>query len=56
MKKIFVTSLILVLAVAAMFTSCQKGGIDIGIAMPETHVARWVTDGKTTSSASNSRS
>jgi putative multiple sugar transport system substrate-binding protein len=32
---------------AAVFTSCKSGGkLDIGIAMPETHVARWVTDGE----------
>ncbi|MBN2444464.1 MAG: sugar-binding protein [Spirochaetales bacterium] len=45
MKKVLVTYLILLLAGVALFTGCQKSGIDIGIAMPETHVARWVTDG-----------
>jgi putative multiple sugar transport system substrate-binding protein len=46
MKKVLVTSLIIILAGVSLFTGCQKGGIDIGIAMPETHVARWVTDGE----------
>ncbi|MCL2806422.1 MAG: sugar-binding protein [Treponema sp.] len=43
MKKIAGVLLILVLAVS-MLVGCGKK-IDIGIAMPETHVERWVKDG-----------
>jgi putative multiple sugar transport system substrate-binding protein len=45
MKKIL--AVLLVLAVASsMMVSCKgKGGSLIGIAMPETHVLRWVKDG-----------
>ncbi|MCL2180355.1 MAG: sugar-binding protein [Treponema sp.] len=46
MKKI--TAVLLVLLLAASFTavSCKgSGGTLIGIAMPETHVMRWVKDG-----------
>jgi len=43
MKKIVAILLVLVLAVS-MLVGCGKK-IDIGIAMPETHVERWVKDG-----------
>jgi len=53
MKKV----LLLALAISMVLTgavfaggqgesSTSGGGLDIGIAMPETHVARWVTDGE----------
>jgi len=45
MKKLFAVFLVLLLA-ASMVVSCKKsGGTLIGIAMPETHVMRWVKDG-----------
>jgi len=45
MKKI-ATVLFALLVTAALLVSCQaKGGQLIGIAMPETHVLRWVKDG-----------
>jgi len=45
MKKIVAVSLVLLLA-ASMVISCKgSGGGLIGIAMPETHVLRWVKDG-----------
>ncbi|MDR0301693.1 MAG: sugar-binding protein [Treponema sp.] len=45
MKKITVTLLVL-LAAASLVVGCKKsGGAFIGIAMPETHVLRWVKDG-----------
>jgi len=45
MKKIVSVLLVLALAVG-MVVSCKgKGGALIGIAMPETHVLRWVKDG-----------
>jgi len=45
MKKIAASLLVLLLA-ATMVVSCKKaGGGLIGIAMPETHVMRWVKDG-----------
>jgi putative multiple sugar transport system substrate-binding protein len=43
MKKLVGVLLVLVLAVS-MLVSCAKK-VDIGIAMPETHVERWVKDG-----------
>lgn len=52
MKKAFLITLIAVLALGGMAfaggasETKAKGTLDIGIAMPETHVARWVTDGK----------
>jgi putative multiple sugar transport system substrate-binding protein len=45
MKK-FASSLLVLLLAASMVVSCKKsGGGLIGIAMPETHVMRWVKDG-----------
>ena len=45
MKKLSAILLVLLLA-ASMAVSCKKsGGTFIGIAMPETHVMRWVKDG-----------
>jgi len=45
MKKI--TTVLFVLMVAAsMLIGCGGGKIDVGIAMPETHVERWVKDGE----------
>ncbi|HOV62774.1 MAG TPA: sugar ABC transporter substrate-binding protein [Spirochaetia bacterium] len=58
MKKAFLVALIALLAIGGTVFAggaqetkggaqeTKKGGLDIGIAMPETHVARWVTDGK----------
>jgi putative multiple sugar transport system substrate-binding protein len=49
MKKALLTAVIAVLLVVGMplfAGGAQEGGLDIGIAMPETHVARWVTDGE----------
>ncbi|MCL2441341.1 MAG: sugar-binding protein [Treponema sp.] len=46
MKKFSAVLLILVLAAAMTVVSCgQRAGSLIGIAMPETHVMRWVKDG-----------
>jgi len=46
MKKIIATLLVL-LAITALVVGCKKDkGTLIGIAMPETHVLRWVKDGK----------
>ncbi len=44
MKKIILFTFIVLIA----FTGCKgkKEALNIGIAMPETHVARWVTDGE----------
>jgi putative multiple sugar transport system substrate-binding protein len=45
MKKIAASLLVLLMA-ASMVVTCKKsGGTLIGIAMPETHVERWVKDG-----------
>jgi len=44
MKKLTAVLLVLLLA-ATMVVSCNKAKLDIGIAMPETHVQRWVKDG-----------
>ena len=50
MKRVLLIALIAVMAfsgtVFANGTQEKSGGLDIGIAMPETHVLRWVTDGK----------
>ena len=43
MKKI--AFVLLILVVAASFSFAQRGKTMIGIAMPETHVQRWVKDG-----------
>jgi len=46
MKK-FVAILLVVLLAASMAVSCGgKGGTLIGVAMPETHVQRWLKDGQ----------
>ncbi len=45
MKKILLTSLILVLALGSAFAQGQTDQLDIGLAMPETHVERWQRDG-----------
>ena len=44
MKKLSAVLLVLLLT-ASMAISCKKSTVDIGIAMPETHVMRWVKDG-----------
>ena len=44
MKKI-ATVLFALMVAASMLISCGGGKVDIGIAMPETHVQRWVKDG-----------
>ncbi|MBN2619315.1 MAG: sugar-binding protein [Spirochaetales bacterium] len=49
-KKLMIALAVVVSFVAStgLFASGNsEGGLDIGIAMPETHVARWVTDGET---------
>jgi putative multiple sugar transport system substrate-binding protein len=49
MKKALLIAVIALLAFggSVFATGTQEsGGLDIGIAMPETHVARWVTDGQ----------
>jgi putative multiple sugar transport system substrate-binding protein len=46
MKKTVAIAAALVLAVLIMFPSCgKKETLDIGLAMPETHVERWQRDG-----------
>lgn len=48
-KKIMVIALAMIMSLATtgLFANGNKeGGLNIGIAMPETHVARWVTDGE----------
>jgi putative multiple sugar transport system substrate-binding protein len=47
MKRIVLLSLGLVLAASMVFAagSGEAGGLDIGLAMPETHVERWQMDG-----------
>jgi putative multiple sugar transport system substrate-binding protein len=48
MRKIVFLSLVALIAAGASVFAAggSEGGLDIGIAMPETHVARWVTDGE----------
>ncbi|ADK83153.1 sugar ABC transporter substrate-binding protein [Sediminispirochaeta smaragdinae] len=46
MKRIVAGVAVLLVAAVAMFTSCSsKEKLDIGLAMPETHVERWQKDG-----------
>jgi putative multiple sugar transport system substrate-binding protein len=45
MKKILAVLLVLAVASSMMISCKGKGGSLIGIAMPETHVLRWVKDG-----------
>lgn len=47
MKRILLTALVVMMATGMVFASGQGegAGIDIGIAMPETHVERWQRDG-----------
>ncbi len=45
MKKILMTGLILVVALGGVFAQGQADTLDIGLAMPETHVERWQRDG-----------
>jgi len=45
MKKI-ATVLFAIVAAASLLIGCGGGKIDVGIAMPETHVERWVKDGE----------
>jgi putative multiple sugar transport system substrate-binding protein len=52
MKKIALV--VLILAVVASFSFAQKGSL-IGIAMPETHVLRWVKDGNSLKAAAEKR-
>jgi putative multiple sugar transport system substrate-binding protein len=55
MKKILAVLLVLALA-ATMVVSCKgKGGTLIGIAMPETHVQRWVKDGNSLQTEAEAR-
>jgi putative multiple sugar transport system substrate-binding protein len=45
MKRLLLVAIIAGLIAGPMFAMSETEGLDIGIAMPETHVARWVTDG-----------
>lgn len=46
MKRIILTALVVMMATGMVFASGQgEGMLDIGIAMPETHVERWQRDG-----------
>jgi putative multiple sugar transport system substrate-binding protein len=55
MKKTLAVLLVVALA-ASMVVSCKgKGGTLIGVAMPETHVQRWVKDGKSLVDAAEAR-
>jgi len=55
MKKILASFLVLALA-ATMAVSCKaKAGALIGIAMPETHVQRWVKDGNSLQNEAEAR-
>lgn len=45
MKKLLVLSVVLLLAAGAVFGQGQRATLDIGLAMPETHVERWQRDG-----------
>ena len=46
MKRLFLTLLVLMMAAGVVFAAGQgEGALDIGIAMPETHVERWQRDG-----------
>jgi putative multiple sugar transport system substrate-binding protein len=49
MKKAFILCLVVLVAASGTIFAAggsESGGLDVGIAMPETHVARWVTDGE----------
>jgi len=47
MKKIVLCIAVALIAFSAFISlSCKSEKLDIGLAMPETHVARWVTDGE----------
>lgn len=55
MKKLLAVLLVLLLA-ASFVVSCKKsGGTLIGIAMPETHVLRWVKDGNSLKAEAEAR-
>jgi putative multiple sugar transport system substrate-binding protein len=45
MKKLIVTCLIIMLALGSVFAQGAAESLDIGLAMPETHVERWQRDG-----------
>ena len=47
MKRIVVLALAVIVVTGMVFVSCEGGGgaIDVGLAMPETHVERWQRDG-----------
>ncbi len=45
MKKCIVTFLVLLMVSGALFAGGEKEQLDIGLAMPETHVERWQRDG-----------
>jgi putative multiple sugar transport system substrate-binding protein len=45
MKKVIATCAVLVLAMGGLFAQAQGEELDIGLAMPETHVERWQRDG-----------
>ncbi|MDR1306678.1 MAG: sugar-binding protein [Treponema sp.] len=53
MKKLALV--LLILAVAASFSFAQRGKTFIGIAMPETHVQRWVKDGNALKAAAEKK-
>ncbi len=44
-KNVFILSVMVLYAVMGVFAAGEGGIIDIGIAMPETHVERWQRDG-----------
>ncbi|NCC66043.1 MAG: sugar ABC transporter substrate-binding protein [Spirochaetia bacterium] len=45
MKKLLILSVVLLLAAGTVFGQGQRATLDIGLAMPETHVERWQRDG-----------
>ncbi len=45
MKKLLILSIVLLLAAGTVFGQGQRAALDIGLAMPETHVERWQRDG-----------
>jgi len=55
MKKIVAILVILLLAASFVVSCRQSGGVLIGIAMPETHVLRWVKDGNSLKAEAETR-
>lgn len=45
MKKLVVTCLVMAVVMGSLFAQAQSEQLDIGLAMPETHVERWQRDG-----------